>query len=211
MTAEIVDTEPTYRRGHLQEVKAWVDLGDGWTALLRLVPRSHRFLVAEVRGFPRQGDDHRTHWSGAHSAVPRSLPIRRLQRLSLEDVVRHAEREYVDVLPPAPGSSSVDPSPYEGWGTDDPAMTPDERWARVALTYALVVARGSRAPTRETAEITGRKYEQVRDDLHAARVRGYLTREGVRGVGGGEFTEKGWQALPVMVDEELARYQERLS
>lgn len=204
MPTTVIATEPVYARDGLHEVKAWADLGDDWVALLRFALVGREFLLAEIRAFAKDGDRTRTHWSGSRSAVRKPLPKRRLHDLSVLDVLRHVEREFEGSLP-RPELDLAD----LGWGTE--AETARERWAQTALTYALAVARSSDAPTRETADILGREYTKVRDDLHAARRAGFLTTEGRRGVSGGELTNEGWSAVAFVEGDEIAeRYRRAL-
>lgn len=209
MTTTVIDTEGAYQRSTLTEVKAWVDLGDDWMALTRFAVVGRDFVLAEVRGFARDGKDRPTHWSGSRSGVRTAFPIRRLQRLSLLDVQHHVERQFVDDLP----EDVADPLERlvaAGWSTE--AETPRDRWALTALTYALAVVHGAPAPTRRTAEIEGREYSKVRDDLHAARRAGFLTAGSGRGGSGGELTDEGWKQVVGLIqfDKALDRYRKEL-
>ena len=70
---------------------------------------------------------------------------------------------------------------------------PDVFYARLAAQYVEVLTMSS-SPTRDLAERIGFSASSTRDFLHQARLRGLLTKS-VRGIAGGELTEKAIRLL----------------
>ncbi len=69
----------------------------------------------------------------------------------------------------------------------------DEKdYAALAIAYEALVRGGNRQPVVTLAERCGFSHSQMRDFIHRARVRGFLTFPPRHGVRGGAATRKAW-------------------
>jgi len=189
--------------------EAWfeVALTDDWTAAYRVVPQDGAPVIAEVRVFPREsGWRMAGEWSGVylglHATVPRGgITARLLRQVRFSNAAgsklaqgRAAWRRYLKLSPAAKQAFAragfrqmkrrrvVAP-------TKNPRAWSDDLVLHAAALYVERLSVGSRRPNVDVAATLKLKPTQVRDLLHTARKRDWLT-AGTQGIGRGALTER---------------------
>ena len=185
-----------------------VDLGEGWRAALRLMPHRGQAVVGELRVFPadefpgQEAGQWGAEYLGvrAWERVPEDLrtgiTARLLRRVPLGAHLKHG-REMIATLGKRVGwRDLVDRGLYAERMEKRPRpdRRPDVFYAQIASEYTTRVEAGSRRPV---ADVAGRRRLPVgviRDAVHEARMRGFLT-PGAVGKPGGALTSKATRLL----------------
>jgi hypothetical protein len=192
--------------------EAWVedDLGDGWVAAYRLMMKSDRPVVAEVRLFPDDPPVSRGpgQWSEQASAVPsEGIPGRALRDLRLTFALERFSR-FLRLIEGDPklakqllGAHGIPLGARPAKRRPGRAGRADAYYLAFAMAYVERLAEGSRRPVQDLAEHPPKAIKgyvsdglvaspaTVRDIIHQARVRGLLTGS-PPGRPGGELTPK---------------------
>ncbi len=192
---------------------AWLEtnLNSEWRAAYRLVVQGGEPVIAELRIFPREAGPRepgtwRGEWLGVRAPVPRGgLMARTLRRLR-PGIVPAQLGEILDAL-----SARFGPSLFEADGlmgrlelpaNRPPASArrgrtplPDAFYASLAHSYVRALRAGTRQPVEAVAKKRKLSLARVRDLLHKARVRGFLTFPSKQGRAGGMLTPKAQAVL----------------
>jgi hypothetical protein len=190
------------------EVRLDDDGAPGWIAAYRVVPVDGRPVIAEVRLFPAEPRRDPGRWSaetlGSGATVPLGgLPFAAVRALKPSKHLHATWPQVVNVMRKVAGGA-----PLERQGFTEPAQLPPRRPGRRGhddLFYASWAERyeraasSSRRPIRvlvEEFEAEGRSFTDgyVRDVVHRARKRGFLTGE-EPGRGVGKLTPKARRVL----------------
>ena len=172
-----------------------VDVDDDWRADLRLAIQGNRFVVSEVRLFPRPEVDSpagdswpEAETSGVHAKVPAGgLTARLLRRVPLQVHERmlyplHA----VDLLLDGKGEPlSRQPGPQSPRRGRPPI--PDEELLEVARVYETAFRAGQNPTQAVATQFPEMSDARARDLVHRARQRNFLT-EANWGRAGGSLT-----------------------
>lgn len=187
-------------------------LGEDWVASYRFLMQNGTPVLAELRilrakeirpdeMYPirkDQGPDE------LERTLPGGLTWSRIQRMRpralLEAMLGGWEEDVRQTVGGTPFGDTVEVEvPGGGWASlvnrwmRGDRSVPAERKHRlllVAALYAMAVTQGRRRVNEEIGQHLGRKPTQVRDDIYAARVEGYLTQGSGRGRPSGELTAK---------------------
>lgn len=196
---------PSFRYASTPDDKQmWVKLplGDDWEAQVRLEPEEGHPVIAELRVVP---------WARWDAEEPPSLPrggltARRLRTLNLGSAVDVAYEHLRKRFERDPDPDSImSPHRFAARAVAQPRRPgrkgrADSFYAAVAAAYLDALAMGSRQPVKDAAAALSERWKgefkdiYIRDSLSEARRRGLLTQP-PRGRAGGEFTDKGLQAL----------------
>ncbi len=196
----------------------WFELpaAEGFVAAYRIVAKRRKPIVAEVRLFPEEGG--RTHggrWSGDAAVVPEGgIPGKALRALRLKDPMQ----QYPEILANLQRRHGADAAKRL---LDEFALSrrshlvprrpgrkgrSDEFYAVWAVAYVGRLKAGSRRPVKDLAmtppiHIRGHvsdakkaSEDTVRDIIHEARARGFLT-AAPEGKAGGELTPRAERVL----------------
>jgi hypothetical protein len=161
--------KPTRRQSAVMVPMA---VDETWQAEYWLVRQGRELALAEIR--VRVRPDALLPSGGLSAQV--------LRKVRIGDYVNHmnAAREAFGFLEPKP--MATPPGPRRG----RPRLR-DDLLLAAAAAYADAVARGSERAVLEAAEKIGETAARMRDQLHRARVRGFLTRA-IPGRAGGTLT-----------------------
>jgi hypothetical protein len=182
-----------------------------WIVAIRLDPAGPGHLVpSELRVFPFDGrheEFDRGEWSGDPDAIPAGgLPVRALRSIALREHAAAAQQELL-----RRATSSEQAEEVRDWLERLPASASPELWRRalgvatnpehrspirtdeylgaISILYAESTRQNPRRANAAVASITGLSATQIRDAVHAARQKGFLTPT-TAGRSGGEATER---------------------
>jgi hypothetical protein len=185
----------------------WIEVpvGGGWVAAYRLVIKADRAVLAEARLFPRERDPRREahrpagRWSERGALVPPAgMPGTILKELRLVDPIAVLPRatQNWEASHGRPVANRVlrrfamsTTTPLARRITR-PRRRPDELIVGFAVAYAKKVEDGHAHPIKELAGERSYSPHTVREIIHEARERGFLTAPTERGKAGGRLTAK---------------------
>jgi hypothetical protein len=201
---------PAMKRALAVVHQVWLEtpLGKDWTLAGQLHAQNGVWVIGEIRIFPREKLKTRKlgEWSaalrGASAAVPQggiTAPLVHTVRLgalrrkigrTIEDWrANPGTRAWLDEI----GFSVAEPRPAKEAPDERKRgrpRRPDVEYARIADYYARRCARESRTPVADTARRFRLTAARVRSELWVARERQLLTTTGLKGITGGELTDK---------------------
>ena len=201
------------RPGEIEVRDVWleVDVEDRWRAAFRLVPYAGQPVIAEVRLFPRDewGNRRPGAWRaeflglragqitgprrdtiepatfapirhGVTAQLLRQIPLGATQAAARE-FMGEIQQRFPGLYPPEWSRPRREtPRPASAW--------PDRVYAQIAAAYVERLDAGSRRPVADVARRRRLSPAQVRDAIHTARGRGFLTAAVQRGRSGGALT-----------------------
>lgn len=185
-----------------------VEVDKDWTAAARLAVQEGRVIVSELRVFPRDrelGAGVAGLWRGevlgTHATVPvGGLKSELLRRVRIPKYAARA-RDVVESWRRAGGMAEESARvSLPGLAASTPGRRrtgrPDRFYAELAAEYVRTIEKGSRRPVEDIRTRRRLATAQVRDLIHEARERGFLSK-GEQGAAGGYLLPKAEQLLGI--------------
>lgn len=183
-----------------------IDRGDGWLTVFAFTSQEGEAVATSVHVVPKpdslKGWNDLHKWLLAHvsAAPPGGLTERRFPgveaaRSAVADAVRDLSADYLH------GLSEIERDDLDAYRRGGGPGHDDFYYARLAAAYVDASER-SRSPVADVAAELGYRREYVRDILHRARERGFLTRPEPGRRSGGQLTDKAIAVLALERGEE---------